>query len=58
MVCVLIRLLVLALIAFGFASVARAQGGSVIETRGEATYGIPIVVPPGPGGHQPDLALV
>ncbi len=37
---------------------ARAQDGSVIEARGEASYRIPIVVPPGPAGHQPDLALV
>lgn len=40
------------------ASVAGAQAGSVIEARGEATYRLPIVVPPGPAGHQPDLALV
>ncbi len=44
--------------ALGISSVSRAQGGSVVEPRGEATYRIPIVVPPGPGGHQPDVALV
>ena len=58
MACVRTGRLLCVLLALGFASLARAQGGSVIEARGEATYRIPIVVPPGPGGHQPDLALV
>ena len=51
-------LLLLTLLIAATGPVAWAQGGSVIEARGEATYRIPIVVPPGPGGHQPDLALV
>ena len=55
---ILSGLVLLSLAVAGIGSVAWAQGGSVIEARGEATYRIPIVVPPGPGGHQPDLALV
>lgn len=34
------------------------SGGSVLEARGEASYRVPIVVPPGPSGHQPNLELV
>jgi hypothetical protein len=49
---------VLTLVAYAASGFAHAQGGSVVESRGEASYRIPIVVPPGPAGHQPDLALV
>jgi len=52
------RLLLLALVCFGIPLGALAQGGSVLEATGEASYRIPIVVPPGPAGHQPELALV
>jgi hypothetical protein len=53
-----VRLLLLAALISGPSVIARAQGGSVIEARGEASYRIPIVVPSGPAGHQPELALV
>ncbi len=40
------------------APVSYAQGGGALEARGEAIYRIPIVVPPGPAGHAPELELV
>ena len=41
------------------ATPAAAQvNGGVIEQRGEATYRIPILTPPGTAGHGPELALV
>jgi len=39
------------------ADAAHAGEGTVIEARGEAGYTVPIVVPPGPAGHQPNLVL-
>jgi len=35
-----------------------AQSGDVLEARGEASYTIPILIPPGPAGHQPRVELV
>ncbi len=40
------------------ASVGLSAVGSVSETHGTSTYRIPLVVPPGPDGHTPKLALV
>jgi hypothetical protein len=56
--CVRVIFLTLTLVLPGASAVAHAQAGSVVESRGEASYRIAIVVPPGPAGHQPDLALV
>ncbi len=49
---------VLTFVACAASGFVHAQGGSVVEARGEASYRIPIVVPPGPAGHQPELVLV
>jgi hypothetical protein len=52
----LVTALVIAAIG-GPGSQSRAQG-TVIESQGEAVYRVPLVVPPGPANHQPQLSLV
>ena len=47
--------------AVGFAlspQSARSEGGAVIESKGNATYSIPILTPPGTAGTGPDLSLL